>query len=344
MIAKMEREDLMKTENILEVTDLKTYFFRGKKIFKAVDGVSFHIEKGETLCIVGESGSGKSITSLSIMGLIPEPGGRIESGSITFDGKDLTSITKKEMMSIRGNDVSMIFQEPMTSLNPVLTIGFQVMEPLIEHRKWKKKNAKEKAIELLNMVGIARADEIFHSYPHQLSGGMRQRVMIAIAISCDPKLLIADEPTTALDVTIQAQILDLLRTIKDDIDSSILLITHDLGVVAEMASRVIVMYGGQIVEEATVEEIFDFPKHPYTKGLLGSVPKLEEERDRLIQIKGIVPSADKYPKGCRFAPRCKFARSECFDNEIMLRKVNSKHFVRCVLYDDPLVKIKEEKK
>lgn len=324
----------MTEEHILEVNNLKTYFSVGSKTYKAVDGVSFNIKKGETFCIVGESGSGKSVTSLSIMGLVPKPNGEIVDGSIRFEGKDLTQLTNQELTDIRGNDIAMIFQEPMTSLNPVLPIGFQITEGLLRHKELTKSQARKKAIELLKEVGIGRADEIFNSYPHQLSGGMRQRVMIAIAISCQPRLLIADEPTTALDVTIQAQILELMKDVKEMTDSAILLITHDLGVVAEMADRVLVMYAGQVVEEASVTELFDHPKHPYTKGLLESIPKLDEEQKRLSQIKGIVPSSDEFPEGCRFAPRCKFATEECLTGDITFRQLDNDHKVRCVLYDD----------
>ncbi|UOE96283.1 ABC transporter ATP-binding protein [Alkalihalobacillus sp. LMS39] len=318
---------------MLEVKDLKTYFYIDNKVAKAVDGVSFHIEKGETLALVGESGSGKSITSLSVMRLIPEPPGKIEKGSsIKLDGKELLSLSDKEMTNVRGNDIGMIFQEPMTSLNPVFTIGNQIAEPLMKHKKMKKKEAYVKVVELLKLVGFPRAEEIVHEYPHQLSGGMRQRVMIAMALSCNPKLLIADEPTTALDVTIQAQILDLMVDMKEEFGSSILMITHDLGVVAEVADRVIVMYGGQIVEEAEVKELFTNAKHPYTVGLLESMPTIDQEKERLESIPGMVPPAHAFPEGCRFAPRCKHATEECTKEVPLLVEDEPGHKVRCVLF------------
>lgn len=320
-------------QSLLEVKDLKTYFYIDNKVAKAVDGVSFHIEKGETLALVGESGSGKSITSLSVMRLIPEPPGKIEKGSsIKLDGKELLSLSDKEMTNVRGNDIGMIFQEPMTSLNPVFTIGNQIAEPLMKHKKMKKKEAYVKVVELLKLVGFPRAEEIVHEYPHQLSGGMRQRVMIAMALSCNPKLLIADEPTTALDVTIQAQILDLMVDMKEQFGSSILMITHDLGVVAEVADRVIVMYGGQIVEEAEVKELFTNAKHPYTVGLLESMPTIDQEKERLESIPGMVPPAHAFPEGCRFAPRCKHATEECTKEVPLLVEDEPGHKVRCVLF------------
>ncbi|WP_078592592.1 ABC transporter ATP-binding protein [Evansella clarkii] len=321
------------SDALLEVKDLKTYFFVEDKIIKSVDGVNFTIKNGETVAIVGESGSGKSITSLSIMGLVPKPNGKIVEGSIKFSGDELVGLPEKKMNKIRGNDIAMIFQEPMTSLNPVFTIGNQITEALLHHQNLKKSEAKKRAVELLKLVGFARAEQIIHEYPHQLSGGMRQRVMIAMAMSCDPKLLIADEPTTALDVTIQAQILELMRDVKKKFNSSILLITHDLGVVAEMADRVLVMYGGQVVEETSVDEIFEKPKHPYTSGLLASIPKIEEERKRLEQIPGTVPSADNFPRGCRFAPRCSKVMPRCTDAPPDLLKVEPDHKVRCYLYE-----------
>ncbi|WP_088036168.1 ABC transporter ATP-binding protein [Evansella clarkii] len=321
------------SDALLEVKDLKTYFFVEDKIIKSVDGVNFTIKNGETVAIVGESGSGKSITSLSIMGLVPKPNGKIVEGSIKFSGDELVGLPEKKMNKIRGNDIAMIFQEPMTSLNPVFPIGNQITEALLHHQNLRKSEAKKRAVELLKLVGFARAEQIIHEYPHQLSGGMRQRVMIAMAMSCDPKLLIADEPTTALDVTVQAQILELMRDVKKKFNSSILLITHDLGVVAEMADRVLVMYGGQVVEETSVDEIFEKPKHPYTSGLLASIPKIEEERKRLEQIPGTVPSADNFPRGCRFAPRCSKVMPRCTDAPPDLLKVEPDHKVRCFLYE-----------
>lgn len=324
----------MATEKLLEVRDLKTYFFTDNRVTKAVDGVSFDVHKGETVAIVGESGSGKSVTSLSIMRLIPQPPGKIVEGSVIFDGKDLLSLSERQMTRVRGNDMAMIFQEPMTSLNPVFTIGNQIAEAVTRHHGLKKSEAYARAVQLLKLVGFARAEETVNEYPHQLSGGMRQRAMIAMSMSCDPKLLIADEPTTALDVTIQAQILDLMIDVKNKFNSSILLITHDLGVVAEVADRVMVMYGGQVVEEATVEKLFESPKHPYTLGLLGSIPKIDEDRERLEQIPGTVPPAYDFPKGCRFAPRCSKAMPYCTEAPPQLIEVEPGHKVRCYLYEE----------
>ncbi|HWO76771.1 MAG TPA: ABC transporter ATP-binding protein [Bacillus sp. (in: firmicutes)] len=322
----------MTQQALLNVEGLKTYFYLdNKKVAKAVDGVNFSINPGETLALVGESGSGKSITSLSIMQLINKPG-KIEGGKIVFGGKDLVGLSDKQMSKIRGKDIAMIFQEPMTALNPVFTIGNQIVETIVRHKKISKKEAYIKAIELLKMVGFPRAEETMKEYPHQLSGGMRQRAMIAIAISCDPKLLIADEPTTALDVTIQAQILDLLDEMKKKFNMAVLLITHDLGVVAEYADRVMVMYGGQIVEDTTVEKLFTNPKHPYTNGLLESLPSLDKEVDRLGAIKGMVPPAYNFPKGCRFADRCPKAMDTCRESNPELLPTEPGHDVRCYLY------------
>ncbi|MBS4200214.1 ABC transporter ATP-binding protein [Bacillus sp. FJAT-49732] len=318
---------------LLEVKNLKTHFFNRKKVIPAVDGVDIKINKGETVALVGESGSGKSITSLSIMKLIPSPPGKIVDGEILFNGTDLAKLSENEMCKVRGNDISMIFQEPMTSLNPVLTIGEQITEVLIYHKKMSKKEATHKAIDLLKMVGFSRAEEIIHDYPHRLSGGMRQRVMIAIAMSCDPKLLIADEPTTALDVTIQAQILDLMKELSKKTNTSILIITHDLGVVSDIADKVLVMYCGQVVEEASVEDLFDEPLHPYAVGLMESIPSLDGDTERLLPIKGNVPSPDNFPKGCRFAPRCPHAFDRCLQEVPSLMSIDGKRSVRCFLYD-----------
>ncbi|MCY8486092.1 ABC transporter ATP-binding protein [Bacillus atrophaeus] len=319
---------------LLEVQNLKTYFFRKKQPIPAVDGVDFHINKGETVALVGESGSGKSITSLSIMGLVQSSGGQIMDGSITLEGKDLVTYTENDYCKIRGNDVSMIFQEPMTSLNPVLTIGEQITEVLIYHKNMNKKEARKRAIELLQMVGFSRAEQIMKDYPHRLSGGMRQRVMIAIALSCNPKLLIADEPTTALDVTIQAQVLELMKELCQKFNTSILLITHDLGVVSEAADRVIVMYCGQVVENATVDELFLEPLHPYTEGLLTSIPVIDGEIGTLNAIKGSVPTPDNLPAGCRFAPRCSKAMDKCWADQPALLAHPSGRSVRCFLYEE----------
>ncbi len=319
---------------LLEVKNLKTHFFAKNKVLPVVDGVDFEVKKGETLAIVGESGSGKSITSLSIMGLVPKPGGKTVDGEINFDGTNLLSLSENEMFKVRGNEIAMIFQEPMSSLNPVLTIGEQITEVLIYHKKMTKKEARQKAVELLKIVGFARAEEILDDYPHRLSGGMRQRVMIAMAMSCDPKLLIADEPTTALDVTVQAQILELMKELSEKFNSSIILITHDLGVVAELADRVIVMYAGQVVEESGIVEMFDNPLHPYTKGLLSSVPKIDEEQERLSSIGGNVPSPDNFPKGCRFATRCPHVMEKCIEQQPMLMEIEPGRKSRCFLHEE----------
>lgn len=321
------------TEKLLEITDLQTHFFSDSGVVKAVDGVTIHVNKGETVGVVGESGCGKSVTSLSTMRLLKDTPGKVVGGKITFKGQNLLDLSEQEMRKIRGNQMAMIFQEPMTSLNPVYKIGKQLEEAIQLHLKYDQKQAKNHAIQMLKMVGIPRAEEIVNDYPHQLSGGMRQRVMIAMAMSCRPQLLIADEPTTALDVTIQAQILDLMRKLRDESQTSILLITHDLGVVAEMCDRVVVMYAGRVVEETDVYSIFENPKHPYTKGLLGSIPKLGEKVDRLDSIEGNVPTPDHMPKGCKFAPRCAVAIEACLESEPELREVSNGHTCRCWLYE-----------
>jgi peptide/nickel transport system ATP-binding protein len=318
---------------LLELKNLKTYFKRKKAMIPAVDGVDLVINKGETVALVGESGSGKSITSLSIMRLIPSPPGEIVDGQINFEGRDLVKATEDEMCKIRGNDISMIFQEPMTSLNPVLTIGEQITEVLTYHQHLNHAMAKKKAIEMLELVGFSRAKEIVNEYPHRLSGGMRQRVMIAMAMSCNPKLLIADEPTTALDVTIQAQILDLMKGLSKKFETSILIITHDLGVVSEVADRVVVMYAGQVVEEAVVEDLFENPLHPYTNGLMGSIPSIDQDHSRLTSIEGNVPSPENLPQGCRFAPRCPHAFGRCFGEMPELVRKQGNRSVRCFLHE-----------
>ena len=299
---------------LLEVRNLQTHFRTPDGINRAVDGLSFHVHAGETVAIVGESGCGKSVTSMSILRLLPEPPGKI-AGEVRFQGRDLLKLSDKEMRGIRGNDISMIFQEPMTSLNPVLTVGRQIGETLRLHQGLSKAQAEAKAVEMLKLVGIPAPERRVKEYPHQLSGGMRQRVMIAMALACNPKLLIADEPTTALDVTIQAQILDLMRDLKHRVGAAIVLITHDLGVVAEVAERVIVMYAGRKVEEAPVRELFAAPKHPYTQGLLGAVPKLGSsltgEETRLAEIPGLVPSLKQRIDYCVFASRCPKATDLC---------------------------------
>lgn len=303
------------TPRLLEVQGLKTEFRRDGGSVMAVSGVDFHINKGEVLGLVGESGCGKSVTSLSIMRLLKDTPGRIAGGAVRFEGKDLTQIQEKEMRRFRGNELAMIFQEPMTSLNPVLRIGKQLEEPIMLHLGYSRKRAREHAIHTLKLVGIPRAEEVVDDYPHQLSGGMRQRVMIAMAMSCGPKLLIADEPTTALDVTIQAQILDLMKRLKEEQEMGMLLITHDLGVVAEMCDRVVVMYAGRVVEEASVKDLFERPQHPYTKGLIQSVPKLRQKVRRLESIPGNVPDLSAMPQGCKFAPRCQYAMEQCLKQE-----------------------------
>ena len=320
---------------ILEVKNLSTHFYTRAGVVKAVNEVSFTIERGSTLALVGESGSGKSVTSLSVMRLVQSPG-EIVAGEILFNGKDLVKATDAEMRKIRGAEIAMIFQDPMTSLNPVYTVGDQIAEAIRLHEHLSKREAWTKAIEMMQRVKIPDAQRRASDYPHQLSGGMRQRVMIAMALSCNPELLIADEPTTALDVTIQAEILELLRSLKNEFHLSMLLITHDLGVVAETADRVAVMYAGRIVEEAEVRGIFHAPKHPYTEGLLRSVPRLNEEglrRERLDTIEGTVPSLLALPEGCKFAPRCAYRISECTKGEIPLLEVNETRKSRCIRFD-----------
>ena len=317
---------------LLEVEDLKTHFFTRDGVVRAVDGVSFAIQPGETLALVGESGCGKSVTSLSIMRLIASPPGRTVAGTIRFNGRDLLALTEREMRSVRGNEISMIFQEPMTSLNPVLTIGRQVAETLVLHRGLARSQAAQRAIEMLHLVNIPEPARRASEYPHQMSGGMRQRVMIAMALACDPKLLIADEPTTALDVTIQAQILDLMRGLKEKTGAAILLITHDLGVVAEMAQRVAVMYAGRKVEEAAVNDLFDRPRHPYTRGLMKSIPRLGAGHGagkRLAEIPGMVPSLREPMAGCAFVTRCSYAVERCRGEAPPLEVRGPQHLVAC---------------
>ncbi|PEO56924.1 peptide ABC transporter ATP-binding protein [Bacillus toyonensis] len=318
---------------VVELKDLQTHFQTEEGTVKAVNHVSFAVREGETVCVVGESGCGKSVTALSIMGLIAESGS-VVGGDILYEGKSLLGMKEKELRSLRGNDIAMIFQEPMTSLNPVFTVGEQIVETLREHELLSKNEAYKKAIELIRKVGIARADEIVHSYPHELSGGMLQRIMIAVALSCNPKLLIADEPTTALDVTIQAQILDLLRQIKEEFKTSILLITHDLGVVAEMADYVVVMYGGKVIEEAPVLEIFQNPKHPYTKGLLKSKPVMGKRIDKLYSIPGQVPNLVGLGEFCYFSGRCEHCMEICKEEAPNLNVQDENHKVACWLYEE----------
>ncbi|MDR1530987.1 MAG: ABC transporter ATP-binding protein [Clostridiales bacterium] len=318
---------------LLSVKDLKTYFYTDAGCAKAVDGVSFSLEKGKVLGIAGESGCGKSVASLSVMGLVDPVTGRREGGEILFKGRDLLKLPEKEMRKIRGSHISMIFQEPMTSLNPVFTVGEQIEEALLLHMGMDKKAARLRTVELLKLVGIPEPGKRAGEYPHQLSGGMRQRVMIAMALSCDPDLLIADEPTTALDVTIQAQILALLNDLKNKLGMAIIFITHDLGVISEMADDVIIMYAGQVVEQANVDELFGQPAHPYTEGLMGSIPDIDAEVERLATLEGLVPSLFDMPEGCRFAPRCKY-REEACEGGIELRKISDGHLVRCRRYEN----------
>ncbi len=322
------------SEPLLTVEELTTYFHTDGGVAKAVDGVSFTLKKGETLGLVGESGCGKSVTSLSLMRLIPEPPGEIVSGQIRFNGRNLLSLDEKALQGVRGNDIAMIFQEPMTSLNPVFTCGDQIDEAVVLHQRLGKHAARAKTVDMLDLVGIPDPGQRANEYPHQLSGGMRQRIMIAMALSCNPELLIADEPTTALDVTIQAQILELLDRLQRELGMAVLMITHDLGVIAEVADRVAVMYAGKIVETGTVGEIFASPQHPYTKGLLESIPSLNEEKDRLSVIPGTVPDATRFPAGCRFSPRCSLAENICEANEPLLEPTAGNRHVACWMVED----------
>lgn len=321
-------------ENILEIKNLQTHFSTENGIVKAVDGVSFEVKKGEILGVVGESGSGKSVTAASVMRLIPNPPGKIVGGEINFNGEDLLKKPMSEIRKIRGNEISMIFQEPMTSLNPVFKVGDQIAEVLRLHQGLSKKEARKKSIEMLKKVGIPSPEKRVDDHPHQLSGGMRQRVMIAMALACNPSLLIADEPTTALDVTIQAQILKLMDNLQKEFNTAILLITHDLGVVAEVANKVVVMYGGNVVESSDVYTLFKEPKHPYTKGLMDSIPKLEGKIEKLKPIRGNVPSPFKFPKGCKFADRCEYATKKCWEEKPELEEAKKGHMVRCFRYDE----------
>lgn len=316
---------------LLEVTDLRTEFITDSGVIRAVDGVSLSVRQGEALGIVGESGCGKSITSLSIMQLLPKRIGRVASGEVRFKGKDMLKLSRREIRQVRGNRMAMIFQEPMTSLNPVFKIGKQISESARYHLKLGKKEAWERSVDMLRKVGIPRPERIAEQYPHQLSGGMRQRVMIAMAMVCSPQLLIADEPTTALDVTIQAQILDLMRELQRTENMAIMMITHDLGVVAEMCDRVMVMYAGQVVEETDVKTLFSNPKHPYTRGLMASLPQLAGDQKRLSSIPGQVPNPAHMPAGCRFAPRCPVKQEQCELTQPELLEIEPGHRCRCLL-------------
>jgi peptide/nickel transport system ATP-binding protein len=323
-------------ERLLDVKNLKTYFFTDEGVVRAVDGVDLYIDKGETLGVVGESGCGKSVTALSIMKLIPQPPGRIVEGNINYDGSNLVDLPPNRMRKIRGKEISMIFQEPMTSLNPVFTVGEQIAEAIRLHEGLGRRDAMDKTVEMLRLVHIPNAERRVKEYPHQLSGGMRQRIMIAMALSCNPNLLIADEPTTALDVTIQAQILELLNELKAKLNMAVMLITHDMGVIAETAQRVVVMYAAKVVEEASADELFKEPLHPYTQGLLRSIPRIDLaalQRTRLQTIPGVVPTHRGAEKpGCRFAPRCSFAKPTHFENTPPLKEVRPGHKVACFLY------------
>jgi peptide/nickel transport system ATP-binding protein/oligopeptide transport system ATP-binding protein len=319
---------------LLEVKNLSIHFFTEEGVVRAVENVSFEIYPGEVLGLVGESGCGKSVTGLSLLRLIPIPPGRIMSGNILFDGRSLLPLEEKEMEKVRGNDISMIFQEPMTSLNPVFTIGDQIMEAIILHQGFEKAAARKRAIEMLGRVKMPSAEKRIDSYPHQLSGGMRQRAMIAMALSCQPKLLIADEPTTALDVTIQAQVLHLLKEIQGEMGMAVMLITHDLGVVSEIADRVAVMYAGRIFEYGPIEAIFGRMRNPYTRGLMHSIPQLTEKKDRLNAIPGQVPDPMNLPVGCKFHPRCYLMIENCKKEEPPLFQVNDDHFSRCIRWKE----------
>ena len=323
---------------LLEVKNLRTYFFTDDGVSKAVDDVSYSVDPKETLGVVGESGCGKSVTALSIMRLIPDPPGKTVGGEILFEGKDLLKISEEEMHAIRGNKIGMIFQEPMTSLNPVFTVGNQIEESIILHEKVSKEEAKNRAIEMLKKVGIPAPEQRYREYPHQLSGGMRQRIMIAMALACNPAILIADEPTTALDVTVQAQILELIKSLQETLGMGVILITHDLGVIAETADKVAVMYASHIVEYSNADNIYYDPIHPYTVGLLGSIPKLNIESERLMTIEGTVPIPTNYPPGCNFAPRCPYATPVCISEEPGLIEHEVGHWAACHHWDEVKVK------
>jgi peptide/nickel transport system ATP-binding protein len=320
---------LLVSKNLLEVRGLRTYFASERGEVRAVDGVDFTLERGRTLGIVGESGCGKSVTALSIMGLVPQPPGRIAGGEVLFEGKDLLKLPAQRLRDLRGDELSMIFQEPMTSLNPAFPVGEQVAEALLRHKDIGKEEAQNQAIEMLRRVRIPSPERRARDYPHQLSGGMRQRVMIAMALACNPKLLIADEPTTALDVTIQAQILELMRALRAELGTAIILITHDLGVIAELADDVIVMYAGKVIERCAAKRLFSEPQHPYTVGLLGSIPRLHLQQDRLSAIEGFVPDAASPPAGCRFHPRCPFVVEKCLREVPPLMEITNDHHAAC---------------
>lgn len=328
---KVQMEPGADGKNILEIKNMHTYFYMDSGVVKSVDGVDIELKEGSTLGIVGESGSGKSVTALSVMGLLMGTTGKIAEGEILLDGNDIVHISNEDRRKLRGSKISMIFQEPMTSLNPVMRIGDQIMEGILLHQKVSKKEAEAKALEMLKMTGLPRAEKMMREFPFQLSGGQRQRVMIAMALVCNPQILIADEPTTALDVTIQAQILDLMNKLKKEIGTSILFITHDLGVVAEICDSVVVMYCGRVVEKGSVNDIFENPSHPYTEGLLNSIPKLGVHVEELDSIPGNVPNPKYMPKGCKFAPRCKYAFDKCKEEEPGFTELGGGHQSRCWL-------------
>lgn len=325
-----EEMELLNQEPLLEIRDLRTSFRTERGVVRAVDGVNLQVNKGKTIAIVGESGCGKSVTLLSILRLI-QPPGRIDAGKILFRGLDLLKLSGTKMRRIRGNEIAMIFQEPMTCLNPVFRVGKQIMEAITLHQKVNRKEALRKAVEMLHLVGIPDPEKRIRDYPHKMSGGMQQRVMIAMALSCNPELLLADEPTTALDVSIQAQILDLMSKLKKELGMAIILVTHDLGVVAEIAQRIMIMYAGEIVEEGDVFSIFNSPLHPYTEGLLKSIPQLHKDVERLYVIEGSVSNPLSFPRGCRFHPRCTYAIDDCREMEQVLQEVVPGHFVACHL-------------
>lgn len=337
---KQEATAMTNENEVLDIHDLVVQFVTEAETVEAVNGISIHLDKGEILGLVGETGAGKTTTALSILNLVPDPPGIIKSGSIRVCGSDVLHADAKELEQIRGRDVSMIFQDPMTSLNPVFTVGDQIAESILFHEKITKKEAYAKAEEMLELVGIPR--ERASEYPHQFSGGMKQRVVIAIALACNPKLLLADEPTTALDVTIQAQVLDLMCGLKEKLHTSMIFITHDLGIIAEICDRVAVMYAGRIIEEGTLEEVFNHTKHPYTEGLFNSLPNIEDRTAKLHPIPGLMPDPTDLPKGCAFAPRCPYAKPSCIETPQMQRRFSDTHTVMCSAYDDPSFHINRE--
>ncbi|WP_069649791.1 ABC transporter ATP-binding protein [Caloranaerobacter ferrireducens] len=331
---------MKENRELLNIKNLVIHYITDDGTVRAVNGIDIKLNKGETLGLVGETGAGKTTTALGIMRLVPNPPGKILDGVIEFEGRDLLKISEEEMRNIRGNKISMIFQDPMTSLNPVMTVGEQIAEVIEIHQNVSKQEAMEKAGEMLELVGIPKAR--LNDYPHQFSGGMKQRVIIAIALACNPQLLIADEPTTALDVTIQAQVLDLMNNLKNEFHTAMILITHDLGVVAEVCDKVAIMYAGEIVETASLEQLFENPKHPYTLGLFGSIPKLDEEVDRLKPIKGLMPDPTNLPSGCKFHPRCPYAKDICAKQEPKVTEIENGHKVKCLIYEG-LVDVEEVK-